>query len=94
MAFYHGQEIECISNDWHGLIDSYGVPHPVKGVIYHFAAYHPIDSDYIILAEIGYTCYDGGPVGYIASYFRPVIKYKTDISIFTAMLGPKQRERV
>lgn len=30
--------------------------------------------------------------GYFASAFRPFKERKTDISIFTAMLGPKQKE--
>jgi len=32
--------------------------------------------------------------GWDAQYFRPVVETKTDISIFTSMLAPKQKERV
>lgn len=37
---------------------------------------------------------DGFVRGYWAAVFRPIVAKPTSISIFTAMLGPKQRETI
>lgn len=43
------------------------------------------------IGEAGCVAVDGAPEFWKSSRFRPLITHKTDISIFTAMLGPRER---
>ena len=85
--FYVGQEVECIDD----TPDLYGRPFlAIKGRKYTLTCVIPVFG--------GYALYLAGifndEAGYWSKRFRPIQKKKTDISIFTEMLTPKQLEEV
>jgi hypothetical protein len=87
MAFEIGQEVECIDDRW-------GLPSilftlPVKGGVYVVINIMPplnIAShqvDHLELAGFPNHCF-------ACDMFRPLLKKRTDISVFTKMLKPKK----
>lgn len=90
MAFYIGQEVERYK----------GKPLPEEGncpplfvkctVVY---VNYSSQGEEIDLAEFPSTEVVGYRRGYGAEHFRPITSRPTSISIFTAMLGPKAKER-
>lgn len=66
---------------------------PVEGTVYtvSWTGIHPVYGfELIDLVEIPNPDSEGWYRGYTASFFRPVVERKTDISVFTAMLNPSQ----
>jgi len=68
----------------------------VKGEIYQIRKIEfYLGQKYLMFAEHPVIPYRlDSERGWDAQYFRPVVETKTDISIFTSMLAPKQKERV
>lgn len=101
MSFHLGQKIVCVNDAWvHPRVHE--LPHlPRKGAIYHVRSVEPsrcpgLDCQFLRLAELinpVMTGRDREP-SFAGDHFRPVIERKTDISIFTKLLAPKQLERV
>ena len=90
MAFHVGQKVECVDDS---PVDSDGFIPDVcavkKGEIYHIAkVIH--NGKGVWLAEI-----PNSPdyAGWQAKRFRAIVENKTDISIFTEMLKPKDKIR-
>ncbi len=85
MAFYVGQEVECIDADE-------SMSRLTKGAKYTIARSGLIiDVPGVWIVGVAHPIRD---IGWFASRFRPIIKRSTSISIFTAMLGPKQKETI
>jgi len=82
MAFFIGQKVVCISDDWEHTTDPSRKPEVVKGGVYVIRGVH--DYGYPSLTFEGLRCF------YHQGAFRPIVEKKTDIAIFTAMLTPKK----
>ena len=105
MSFYVGQKVECvdISRGFQNMLGDWSDDRELKiGAIYTIRAVGLYDDDapVVWLDEIlirrapkGKKAKNVGDVPYGAWRFRPLIENKTDISIFTEMLKPKQLER-
>lgn len=92
MAFHVGQKVVCVDDTNMRLEPQ--ERGPVYGEVYTVRGFY--DCDGIWLSEI-----KNDPVVHTDGFtesafyiwrFRPLIERKTDISIFTEMLKPKQRE--
>jgi len=92
MNFRVGQKIVCVDNSvdygctWQpGECPQIGEVYTVERIGFYF-------SPSVQLVELPRTC----PVHkwFRQSRFRPIVERKTDISIFTKMLTPRELERV
>ena len=85
MSFDVGQKVECIHDT--------NFTHMIRrGTIYEVEyVYFPRGHTAICLKGVG-TWYPDAPPGWPATWFRPIIERKTDISIFTAMLTDRVNE--
>jgi hypothetical protein len=88
--FRVGQKVVCVNDS----MSAYGVTSPLKkGSVYTVSdvmfgtSWRGPDTGLIL---VGVPCVAQFVRGYSASRFRPVVERKTDISIFKAMLNPKQ----
>jgi hypothetical protein len=97
--FRIGQKVVCIWQYSRGMDDCPSIPQ--KGQVYTVrgfsdAPYRP-DELAIYLEEVVNPPFDYSPgwdwtgePSFMACRFRPVVERKTDISIFTEMLGPNK----
>lgn len=98
MSFRSGQKVECINDVAYNSIFGWSnSERPIKGAIYTIKRVYTFHNILCLwLEEITRdqtSIADHGPnVGYGAYRFRPLISRPTDISIFTAMLGPRVKE--
>ncbi len=88
MAFEIGQEVECIDDNWFVTVPGPAPSHfPKKGKVYVVAGIHRpcLDAlhqvDHLSLAGILFHMF-------ASDMFRPLLRKKTDISVFTKMLKP------
>lgn len=90
MTFRVGQEVECVNaepaDDWHVLWLAKGNIYIVTGLVGGFGSfnYGPGRSEYGVTLA-GLEC---KPNGFGASRFRPIVKRKTSIEVFTRLLVP------
>lgn len=89
MAFHVGQRVVCVDASPHKGTWARHLPPYVKGQQYTVTDVWLDKDDWY-----GDICVDGETHYTSAWRFRPITETKTDISIFTAMLGPKQRETI
>ncbi len=104
MTFHVGQKVVCVDDEWKDVNWKYIPSRPVRGQVYTVRSVHITERTdgpevSMLLNEITNPIVAWPKIGksegdFPAYRFRPVIERKTDISIFTAMLTPKQRERV
>ena len=84
--FHVGQKVVCVDDDWE--FASF-VPddqkEPKAGPVYTV-------TEVIVFQGIAYIWLEGFALYYEADAFRPVVERKTDISIFKAMLTPKNEQ--
>lgn len=98
MSFYVGQKVVCVNADPRAFnpvsCDWKPGEELVEGAIYTIRRAYVFNSlaivqlDEICRAQIAFDVY-GENAGYAAARFRPVVKRKTDISVFVAMLNQK-----
>lgn len=100
MTFFVGQKVVCIWNEFTHPLAHLVKTFPRKGEIYHVRGFAPIVSplaneryEYLWLVEVVNGLVEGHEPSFAHIAFRPVVEKKTDISIFTALLNTKQRER-
>ena len=99
MAFYIGQKVVCIDPTWGSATGSkhqlrYCPNLPELNAVYTIRGLHQGSVLFIWLNEIHNQITTGTEPFFEAHKFRPVVEASTDISIFTAMLGPKLKEEV
>lgn len=96
MRFHVGQKVVCVDDDPEGhpgLFPVAGQIYTIRWVGMFFNPWFKTNKFCVHLIEINRPAGNltRCVVPYRASRFRPVVERKTDISIFTEMLGP-QRE--
>ena len=97
MAFHVGQKVECVDDSNANLINCYPILMiaPKKGERYTISAvglihsYDPQQLPCVHVSELDRPFHS--PIW--AHRFRAIVEQKTDISIFTAMLNPKDKIR-
>lgn len=88
MAFYSGQKVVCIDNkEVVGLL-TLNAEYIVAG-----GEYTPPGLVGVYISLVGISDGFGGS-GFYPSRFRPLVSRPTNISIFTAMLGPRLKETI
>ncbi len=86
MAFEIGQEVECIDDNWFETVPAPSC-FPQKGKVYVITGIH--SPCLRALHQVDHLSLVGIPLYIFASdMFRPLLKKKTDISVFTKMLKP------
>jgi hypothetical protein len=93
MAFRIGQKVQCIAGraGWYRPGSATPEPGPMRGQVLRISGF-----DFISSACETYLAFAEFPAGtYFSHSFRPLVRKKTDISVFQAMLtpAPKQRAR-
>lgn len=92
MAFHVGQKVVCVDDS----PSSKGVvPKVVKGRVYTIISFEGTDAwgdEGYLVAEAEPSKAQGHRYGFRGNRFAPYQERKTDISVFTEMLKPKQRE--
>src|SRR5690349_1780773 len=93
MAFRIGQKVQCIHKGagWFRPGSATPEPGPVKGQVLRIQAF-----DFNAAAREMYLAFAEFPNGsFFSESFRPLVRTKTDISLFQAMLNsaPKQKAR-
>ena len=99
MAFYVGQKVVCVNPTWG--CDT-GTPHQIKycpnlpqlNAVYTIRGLHNKGLGFLWLNEIYNAITSDNEPFFEQSKFRAMVSTKTDISIYTAMLGPKVKERI
>lgn len=84
MAFYVGQEVECIDDSYTNLL--------TKGNHYTIDAIGPCEPRVWYTGHIGLAELPGEGMGMGSWRFRPLTKAKISIEIFTSLLSHKQKE--
>lgn len=96
MGFYVGQKVVCV--DGSAAYSGDKQAPPVKNFIYTISEIEndPFEGMFVSVFEIKHLPHPFGlhSCPWRASRFRPIQETQTDISIFTVMLGPKQKETV
>lgn len=101
MNFRVGQKVVCVDDKAHPhpLVEWSMVLPPLKqGDVYTISGFESRSGMLgVYLCEVKSNAppfKDGGERSFLPSRFRPVAERSTDISIFTEMLKPKQRELI
>lgn len=94
MAFYVGQKVVCIDDDWSkSTLPNYErIPKPCKGQVYTINEIVEEEKTWLMFVEIDTEAVTGLVTGFASYHFRPVVERKTDISVFEAMLKPARVE--
>lgn len=91
MAFYVGQKVER----WRDAGNRYRVAAPpLRQTVTVSNVFSVPGGDMIEIFEYPSPETDEYYAGFTAELFRPVVEKKTDISVFTEMLKPKQHKLV
>ena len=99
-TYYRGQKVACIQDGWAvSPADPASVewpwPCPIKGHVYTVAWVSDLCSAWPSFKDgtrIGLQLVEVSPTKFFqASYFRPVVERKIDISVFTRMLAPNSK---
>jgi hypothetical protein len=98
MAWYVGQKVVCISDNWSRNLAHLTPRYPKKDEIF------TVRSTYIVphynIAGLRFQeikqglCVDGSEAGFFAECFRPVVERKTDISELEALLNPANHKHL
>jgi hypothetical protein len=86
MAFRVGQKVECVCITMKMGAPIVGIEYPKVGNIYTVSRYFTGNVGYPLITLYELDTRKFPDRGFDASYFRPLVTKKTDISIFEKML--------
>jgi hypothetical protein len=95
MAFHVGQKVCCVDDEpdagreWSGAALKAGTVYTIRDFV---SDHYPGENELCVRLVEVIRQYDG--FGFRASRFRPVVERKTDISVLTALLEPKNHKRI